>query len=90
MATVSSALQQDALSEGLHLGAEGIAGEVAEWPVGEAHGVLAAAICDGDIEAADRATRRHVRHHLEEIMYRLEPFFSLDAGQIAASIGKGR
>lgn len=54
------------------------------------HGVLAAAICDGDIEAADRATRRHVRHHLEEIMYRLEPFFSLDAGQIAASIGKGR
>jgi DNA-binding GntR family transcriptional regulator len=54
------------------------------------HGVLAEAICDGDTEAADRATRRHVRHHLEEIMYRLEPFFSLDAGQIAASMGKGR
>lgn len=53
------------------------------------HGMLASAICEGDTDAADRATRRHVRHHLEEIMYRLEPFFSLDAGQIAASLGKG-
>jgi DNA-binding GntR family transcriptional regulator len=53
------------------------------------HGTLAAALCDGDVDSADRATRRHVRHHLEEILYRLEPFFSLDAGQIAASIERG-
>ena len=50
------------------------------------HGMLASALCDADTDAADRATRRHVRHHLEEIMYRLEPFFSLDAGQLAASL----
>ncbi len=50
------------------------------------HGMLAAAICGPDLDAADRAARRHVRHHLEEIMYRLEPFFSLNPTQIAASL----
>jgi DNA-binding GntR family transcriptional regulator len=51
------------------------------------HGILASAVCGESIEAADQATRRHVRHHLEEIMYRLEPFFSLNAEQMAATIG---
>jgi DNA-binding GntR family transcriptional regulator len=54
------------------------------------HGMLASAVCGLDVDAADRAARRHVRHHLEEIMYRLEPFFSLDPVQIASSLGKGK
>lgn len=42
------------------------------------HGLLANAICDGNVDAADQASRRHVQHHLEEIMYRLEEYFTLD------------
>jgi DNA-binding GntR family transcriptional regulator len=50
------------------------------------HGMLAHAVCGPDVEAADRAARRHVRHHLEEILYRLEPYMSLNAAQVAASL----
>ncbi|MEP7365229.1 MAG: GntR family transcriptional regulator [Acidobacteriota bacterium] len=53
------------------------------------HAALATALCGPDVDAADRAARRHVRHHLEEIMYRLEPFFTLNPARIAASLGRG-
>lgn len=52
------------------------------------HSLLATALCDGNIDAADKAARRHIRHHLEEIMYRLEPYFSLNPIQLAASLKK--
>lgn len=52
------------------------------------HGLLANALCDGDINTADKAARRHIRHHLEEIMYRLEPFLSLNPAQFTASVKK--
>lgn len=47
------------------------------------HVSLAEAVASGNVEEADRATRKHVQHHLEEIMYRLEPYLSLDHGRIA-------
>jgi DNA-binding GntR family transcriptional regulator len=50
------------------------------------HQVLANALCEPDAEAADRAARCHVKHHLEEIMYRLEPFFSLNREKIVISM----
>ncbi len=50
------------------------------------HQMLATPLCEADAEAADRAARRHVRHHLEEIMYRLEPFFSLNRDKIVISM----
>jgi DNA-binding GntR family transcriptional regulator len=50
------------------------------------HQTLSTAICDADTDTADKAARRHVRHHLEEIMYRLEPFFSLNRDQIVISM----
>lgn len=46
------------------------------------HVSLAEAVASGNMEEADRATRKHVQHHLEEIMYRLEPYLSLDHGRI--------
>lgn len=46
------------------------------------HVSLAEALTSGQVDDADRATRQHVRHHLEEIMYRLEPYLSLDHGRI--------
>ncbi len=46
------------------------------------HVSLAEAVTSGNVEEADRATRKHVQHHLEEIMYRLEPYLSLDHGRI--------
>lgn len=53
------------------------------------HQLLAAALTEGDTEAADKAARRHVQHHLEEIMYRLEPYFSLNREQIVISMRGG-
>lgn len=49
-----------------------------EW-----HTSLAAALGRGDVMAADEAMRRHVRHHLDEILYRLEPYFNLDRSRLA-------
>lgn len=46
------------------------------------HVSLAEAVASGNVEESDRATRKHVHHHLEEIMYRLEPYLSLDHGRI--------
>lgn len=56
-----------------------------EW-----HVTLARTLASGDVEASDRAMRRHVRHHLEEIMYRLEPYLSLDRERIVQSIDAPR
>ncbi len=50
------------------------------------HQMLAKAICDGSMEAAELASRRHVQHHLEEIMYRLEAYFTLDRERLAGAI----
>lgn len=51
-----------------------------EW-----HLSLAVAINSGDVEEADRATRTHVRHHLDEILYSLEPYLSLDRQRIVST-----
>ncbi len=47
------------------------------------HGMLANAICDGTLEVADQATRHHVQRNLEDTMYRLEEFFTLDRERFA-------
>jgi len=54
------------------------------------HQTLASALCENSLEAADKAARHHVKHHLEEIMYRLEPFFTLNRDQIAVSMQNGK
>jgi len=51
-----------------------------EW-----HVSLARILAAGDAEQADQAMRRHVRHHLDEIMYRLEPYLNLDRQMILSS-----
>jgi DNA-binding GntR family transcriptional regulator len=54
-----------------------------EW-----HAGLARVLASGDPDAADRATREHVRHHLDEILYRLEPYFSLDRDLLYKNVEK--
>ena len=49
---------------------------------------MAEAVASGHVEEADQATRKHVRYHLEEIMYRLEPYLSLDHGRISLDHGR--
>jgi GntR family transcriptional regulator, rspAB operon transcriptional repressor len=50
------------------------------------HVSLAESLASGDPLSADDAMRRHVRHHVEEILYRLEPFLRLDRETLAASL----
>ena len=52
------------------------------------HSTLAEALAAGNEEAAEAAMRAHVRHHLDEIMRRLEPLLSLDEGRLAKWIGR--
>ena len=40
------------------------------------HSELAAALVAGDPEAADRAMRRHTRYRMEEVLMRMEPYFT--------------
>ena len=55
------------------------------------HQMMANALCDGTTEAADAASRRHVQHHLEEIMYRLEEYFTLDQERLTTAMtGRGK
>ncbi len=52
------------------------------------HRQLADALCQGDVEAADRAMRTHVRYRMEELLQRLEPFLSLNHEQLAAAFSE--
>jgi DNA-binding GntR family transcriptional regulator len=47
------------------------------------HGELAAVLAEYDVDAADRAMRRHVRFRMDELLVRLEPYFSLNGKQLA-------
>jgi len=49
------------------------------------HESLATILAAGDVESADRAMRAHVRHRLDEILQRLEPYFTLDTEKLALS-----
>lgn len=49
------------------------------------HLSLARILAAGNVDQADQAMRRHVRHHLDEIMYRLEPYLNLDRERILIS-----
>jgi len=40
------------------------------------------------VEAADRAMRRHVRFRMDELLVRLEPYYSLDRHHIARTMSK--
>ena len=48
--------------------------------------MFADAICDGTVEVADQATRRHVHRNLEDTLYRLEEFFTLDRARFAEAM----
>lgn len=50
------------------------------------HGELAAVLAKNDPEAADRAMRRHVRFRMDELLVRLEPYFSLNGKQLANTL----
>ena len=52
------------------------------------HVSMAESVASVHVDDADQATRKHVRHHLEEIMYRLEPYLSLDHGRISLDHGR--
>ncbi len=50
------------------------------------HVSIAKVLESQDQQAADDAMRRHVHHHLEEILYRLEPYFRLDHERLATRL----
>ena len=47
------------------------------------HSQLAQALCGSDPEEADREMRRHVRYRMDELLMRLEPYFSIDKQHLA-------
>jgi GntR family transcriptional regulator, rspAB operon transcriptional repressor len=52
------------------------------------HGCLVDAIQTRDAEAADRAMRMHVRHRMDEVLQRLEPFLDLNHERLGALINR--
>ena len=52
------------------------------------HEELAKTLTGTDVEAADRAMRKHVRFRMDELLVRLEPYYSLDRHHIARTIGR--
>jgi DNA-binding GntR family transcriptional regulator len=47
------------------------------------HSELAEVLVGGDPEAADAAMRRHTRYRMEEVLLRMEPYFSSTEGQLS-------
>lgn len=54
------------------------------------HEQLAEALAQGDVEIADRAMRTHVRYRMDEVLQRLEPYFSLNHAELAAAMARAR
>lgn len=54
------------------------------------HGGLVAAIATRDPETADRAMRTHVRHRMDEVLERLEPFLDLNHERLAGLINHSK
>ena len=52
------------------------------------HEELAKVLAVPDPEAADRAMRKHVRFRMDELLMRLEPFYSFDQHHIAETISR--
>jgi DNA-binding GntR family transcriptional regulator len=52
------------------------------------HAELAKVLTGTDVEAADRAMRRHVRFRMDELLVKLEPYYSLDRHHIARTISR--
>jgi GntR family transcriptional regulator, rspAB operon transcriptional repressor len=50
------------------------------------HSELAQVLAQNDPEAADRAMRRHVRCRMDELLVRLEPYFSLNGQRLASDV----
>ena len=50
------------------------------------HRDLALVLVQDDIEAADRAMRKHVRFRMDELLKRLEPYFSLNGIRLARAL----
>jgi DNA-binding GntR family transcriptional regulator len=48
------------------------------------HGQLAEALVSGDPDIADAAMRRHTRFRMEEVLQRMEPYFSFTEARLAA------
>ena len=53
------------------------------------HTELATVLEQNDPEAADRAMRRHVRFRMDELLVRLEPYFSINGQHLADAIQDG-
>jgi DNA-binding GntR family transcriptional regulator len=52
------------------------------------HGDLAQVLGQNDPEAADRAMRKHVRFRMDELLVRLEPYFSLNGKHLSHAISR--
>jgi DNA-binding GntR family transcriptional regulator len=52
------------------------------------HEELAGVLTGTDLEAADRAMRKHVRFRMDELLVKLEPYYSLDRHHIARTISR--
>ena len=52
------------------------------------HAELAKVLTGTDVEAADRAMRKHVRFRMDELLVKLEPYYSLDRHHIARTISR--
>jgi DNA-binding GntR family transcriptional regulator len=50
------------------------------------HGDLARILLNADPDAADRAMRKHVRFRMDELLVRLEPYFSLNGTHLANAL----
>jgi DNA-binding GntR family transcriptional regulator len=50
------------------------------------HTDLAKVLAQNDSEAADRAMRKHVRFRMDELLARLEPYFSLNGKRLAGAV----
>ena len=54
------------------------------------HVELAEALISGDPVAADAAMRRHTRYRMEEVLQRMEPYFSATEARLAAFVRRPR
>ena len=48
------------------------------------HAQLAEALVSGDPEIADSAARRHTRYRMDEVLQRMDPYFSFTEARLAA------
>ncbi|HEY3839208.1 MAG TPA: GntR family transcriptional regulator [Bryobacteraceae bacterium] len=54
------------------------------------HADLAAVLGNGDPDAADSAMRRHTRFRMDEVLQRMEPYFSATESQLATYVRRPR